>query len=99
MKHPSIRTSVTRHHCDSCCASQSIAVLKQEHHFYTCICSYFQASLFLWCLCDFQQVTHCFKYFFLNNSLPSYSFISIVFLSSPLLSILSQEAPLAAKPS
>lgn len=69
--HPSMKTPETQHHCDSSCASESIAFLKQENNFYTCSCNYFRASLFLWCLCEFQQVTHRFEYFFLNNSLPS----------------------------
>lgn len=61
---PPMKTPETRHHCDSSCASESIALLKQENNFYTCSCNYFQASLFLWCLCEFQQVTHCFEYIF-----------------------------------
>lgn len=42
---PPVNTSVTRHHCDSSCASKSIVLLKQENNSYTCSCSYF--SLFL----------------------------------------------------
>lgn len=38
-----MKTSITQHHCDSSCASESFAFLKQENNFYTRSCNYFQA--------------------------------------------------------
>lgn len=95
---PPVKTSVTQHHCDSSCASESIVLLKEENNSYTCSCSYFFISSF-GAFVNTNTSHFVLMMFYIILYLIVIITICSSYLPASLMSILSEEAPLAAKPS